>query len=90
MGGFEMTMEAVLKKLESRIEEFVEAHRVSAERIAELETQVGELKGKMAASSDLADKVQLLEAQRDQLSRRLEKVLTTIDDALGKAASDAS
>ena len=85
-----MTMEAVLKKLESRIEEFVEAHRVSTERIAELEKELGELESKMATSSDLADKVQLLEAQRDQLAKRLEKVLTTIDDALGKAAKDAS
>jgi TolA-binding protein len=85
-----MTMEAVLKKLESRIEEFVEAHRASGERISELEAQISELEGKMAKSADLSDRVQLLEAQRDQLSKRLEKVLETIDKALGDAGSDAS
>jgi len=84
-----MTMDSVLKKLESRIEEFVEAHRVNTERISELETEVVDLEGRMAASSDLADKVQLLEAQRDQLAKRLEKVLATIDSALGEAGSSS-
>jgi seryl-tRNA synthetase len=90
MGGKEMTMDSALKKLESRIEEFVEAHRVNTARISELEAEVVELEGRMAASSDLADKVQLMEAQRDQLAKRLEKVLVTIDNALGEVASEAS
>ena len=84
-----MTMDSVLKKLESRIEEFVEVHRINTERISELEAEVVELEGRMAASSDLADKVQLLEAQRDQLAKRLEKVLATIDGALGEAGSSS-
>jgi len=85
-----MTMDAVLKKLESRIEEFVDAHRASSERIAELEAQVEKLEATMAKSSGLSDKIQLLEAQRDQLSKRLEKVLATIDKALGESGSEAS
>jgi chromosome segregation ATPase len=85
-----MTMESVLKKLESRIEEFVEAHTTNTTRISELEAEVAELEGKLAAGSDLADKVQLLEAQRDQLAQRLEKVLATIDGALGAAESTSS
>ena len=63
------------------------AHRVGAQGIWGLEARGADLEGKMAASSDLADRVQLLEAQRDQLAKRLEKVLSTIDDALGKAVS---
>jgi DNA anti-recombination protein RmuC len=82
-----MTMESVLKKLESRIEEFVDAHRAGTERISELEAKLEELESKMAASADLSDKIQLLEAQREQLSKRLENVLATIDEALGEADS---
>jgi chaperonin cofactor prefoldin len=83
-----MSMESVLKKLESKIEEFVEAHGAATERVSELEGRVEELEGQLAEGSELADRVKSLEGQRDQLAKRLEKVLATIDDALGKAGKD--
>jgi chromosome segregation ATPase len=83
-----MAMESVLKKLESKVEEFVEAHRVAAARVSELEARVAELEGQLEDSSKLTDKIKDLEASRSQLSERLEKVLETIDGALGKADSE--
>ena len=77
-----MTMESTLKKLESRIEEFIQAHQKAAARIAELEKQVANLEKKAGGSDDLADKVKALEAQRTETADRLEKVLGAIDSAL--------
>jgi phage shock protein A len=75
-------MESTLKKLESRIEEFIKAHQKAAARIAELEKQVANLEKKAGGSDDLADKVKALEAQRTETADRLEKVLGAIDSAL--------
>ena len=84
-----MTMESVLKDLESRIEELVKAYRGAVERSAELETRIGELEdevtelsAKLSNSSDAGERVAELEAQRDQLAKRLEKVLGLIDGVL--------
>jgi DNA repair ATPase RecN len=84
-----MAMESVLKKLESKVEEFVEAHRVATERVSELDGRVQELEGQLADSSELADKAKELQKARDQLGKRLEKVLATIDGALGDADKGA-
>ena len=77
-----MTMDSVLKKLESRIEEFVQAHQKATERIAEREAQVAELEGQMGASDELGQKVKRLESQRSEMADRLEKVLGVIDSVL--------
>ncbi len=77
-----MTMESTLKKLESRIEEFVKTHQKATARVAELEGQVAELTKKQGPSEDLSEKVKALEAQRAEMANRLEKVLGAIDAAL--------
>lgn len=77
-----MTMESTLKKLESRIEEFVQAHHKATARVAELEGQLEELTRKAGGSNDLEEKVKTLEAQRTETADRLEKVLGAIDSAL--------
>jgi chromosome segregation ATPase len=81
-----MTMESVLKKLESRIEEFVGAYGATTARVSELEAKVKDMERQLADSSELVEKIASLEAQRDELGQRLEKVLGRIDDALADAA----
>jgi DNA repair ATPase RecN len=80
-----MTMESVLKKLESRIEEFVELYRSASARVAELESKVSELEEQLAAPAKVEDKVKDLEAQRKEMADRLEKVLGVIDAAIDEA-----
>ena len=84
-----MAMESVLKDLESRIEELVEAYRGAVARsgeleakVAELEAEVAELDSKLSSSTDANDKVADLEKQRDELATRLEKVVGLIDGVL--------
>ena len=84
-----MAMESVLKQLESRIEELVEAYSSAVLRSAELETRVGdleteaaELKTRLSSESEAGEQVALLEQQRDELAARLEKVLGLIDGVL--------
>ncbi len=77
-----MTMESTLKKLESRIEKFVQAHQKATTRVAELEAQVTELTEKLGADDDLTEKVKALESQRAETADRLEKLLGSIDTAL--------
>ena len=84
-----MAMESVLKDLESRIEELVEAYRGAEARSGELETKVGdletevtELKAKLENSTDANKRVAALEKQRDDLATRLEKVVGLIDGVL--------
>ena len=77
-----MTMDSVLKKLESRIEEFVQAHQKATERIAELETKLAELEAQVGESGELGKRVEELESQRGEMADRLEKVLGAIDSAL--------
>jgi uncharacterized protein involved in exopolysaccharide biosynthesis len=83
-----MTMESVLKKLESRIEEFVGAYGATTARVSELEAKVKDMESQLSDSSELAGKIASLEAQREELSQRLEKVLGRIDDALADTAGD--
>lgn len=77
-----MPMDAILKKLESRIEEFAQTHKKANARVAELEARVEELEGQLGGSDDLDEKVRELEAQRTDLADRLEKVLGVIDSSL--------
>jgi chaperonin cofactor prefoldin len=79
-------MESVLKKLESRIEEFVGAYGATTARVSELEAKVSDMEKQLSDSSELVEKIKSLEAQRDELGQRLEKVLGRIDDALADAA----
>lgn len=77
-----MTMDSVLKKLESKIEEFVQVHTKATERIAELEARVAELEEQTGSNDELDEKVKHLESQRGEMVDRLEKVLGVIDSAL--------
>jgi len=86
-----MAMEAVLKQLESRIEELVEAYRGAVSktgdleaRIEELEAEIGKLTAKLSTETDAHDQVASLETQRDELAGRLEKVLGLIDGVLAE------
>lgn len=88
-----MAMESVLKQLESRIEELVEAYSGAVTRSAELEGKVGdldneitELKAQLSGQSEAGERVASLEKQRDELAARLEKVLGLIDGVLGSDA----
>ena len=81
-----MKMESVLKKLESRIEEFVGAYGATTARVSELEAKVKDMEKQLSDNSELVEKIKSLETQRDELGRRLEKVLGRIDDALADAA----
>ncbi len=80
-----MSMDAVLKQLESRIEEMVEAYREAKKREAELASRVQELESQVASGSEAGERAAALEKQRDELGKRLEKVLTLIDGTLEKA-----
>lgn len=80
-----MSMDAVLKQLESRIEEMVEAYSGARKREAELVSRVQELESQVASGSEAGERVAALEKQRDELGKRLEKVLTLIDGTLEKA-----
>ena len=86
-----MAMESVLKQLESRIGELVEAYSGAVSRCAELEgnagdleTEIAELKTQLAGQSEAGERLAALELQRDELATRLEKVLGLIDGVLGE------
>jgi chromosome segregation ATPase len=81
-----MSLDSVLKKLESRIEEFVEAHGKATARIVELEGRIKELEGQLGGSGELEAKVAKLESQRGELAERLGKVLGALDKALSSAS----
>ena len=81
-----MAMDSVLKQLESRIEELIEAYGAATKKSSELEARVKELEGKMASETDLSDKVAELEKQRGDLTTRLEKVLSLVDGTLEKVS----
>ena len=79
-----MAMDAVLKQLESRIEELVSAYGESKKREAELAAKVEKLGDQLASESKVGDRVAALEKQRDELGKRLEGVLKLIDGTLAK------
>jgi phage shock protein A len=80
-----MAMDAVLRQLESRIEELVEAYTTSRKHEVELEVQVADLQSRIDADTKAGELTAKLEKQRDELAKRLEKVLKQIDGALAKA-----
>ncbi len=77
-----MAMDGVLKQLESRIEELVAAYVEANDRAAELGARAEELEAKLNVESENDDRVAVLEKQRDDLGKRLEKVLAVIDKTL--------
>ncbi len=79
-----MAMDAVLRQLESRIEELVEAYGKSQQHEAELEAQVADLQSRIDSDSQAGERMAQLEKQRGELGKRLEKVLKLIDGALAK------
>lgn len=79
-----MAMDTVLKQLESKIEELVKAYRKVSKSEAELTVKVEELEAKAASDTEMSSRCRTLEKQRDELGKRLEKVLTLIDDTLSK------
>jgi phage shock protein A len=80
-----MAMDAVLRQLESRIEELVEAYTTSRKHEAELEAQVVDLQSRIDADTKAGELTAKLEKQRDELGKRLERVLKRIDQTLEKA-----
>jgi predicted RNase H-like nuclease (RuvC/YqgF family) len=79
-----MAMDAVLKELESRIEELVEAYREAKKNESKLAARVEEIEAQLASESELGERVAALEKQRDELGKRLTKVLSLIDGTLAK------
>lgn len=75
-------MDAVLKKLESKIEELITAYTQAAQRADELAARVEELEKQLANSSALGERVAEFETQRSELASRLEKVLELVDSTL--------
>lgn len=82
-----MAMDAVLKQLESRIEELVRAYGESKKAEKALAKKVEELETRLASDANANDRVAELEKQRDDLAKRLEKVLSLIDGTLSKEDS---
>lgn len=79
-----MAMDAVLKELESRIEELVKAYQTAKKAESELATKIAKLEAQLESESDLGKRVAELERQRDDLGKRLTKVLSLIDGTLAK------
>lgn len=84
-----MGMDAVLKQLEAKIEEMVQAYKVAGEREAALTAQVADLESQLAAATDAAARVAELDQQRDRLAGRLQAVLASIDEALEAETSSS-
>lgn len=83
-----MAMETVLKQLESKIDELVEAYGASRVRVAELEQRVAELEGRLSGLAEAEGRASSLESQRQALADRLHQVVATIDRALGAQQDD--
>jgi chaperonin cofactor prefoldin len=79
-----MAMDTVLKQLESKIEDLVKAYQKAAKNEATLTARIEELEAKAATDSDMTSRCKALEKQRDDLGKRLEKVLSLIDDTLSQ------
>jgi chromosome segregation ATPase len=84
-----MAIESILERLETRIEEMVEAYDSSRSQVTKLESRVAELEERLEqrneAETEAEERIKVLEGQRDELTTRLEKVLSLIDGALAKA-----
>lgn len=81
-----MAMDAVLKELESKIEELVSAYQATKKNEAGLAAKVEELEAQLSSESGLSARVAELEKQRDDLVKRLSKVLSLIDGTLSEKA----
>ena len=77
-------MDAVLKELESRIEELVKAFQGSKTAESKLAAKIEKLEAQLKSDSELGERVAELEKQRDDLGKRLTKVLSVIDGTLAK------
>ena len=83
-----MAMETVLKQLESKIDELVEAYGASRARVVELGQRVAELEGRLGSLAEAEGRVSSREGQRQALAERLHRVVATIDRALGAQQDD--
>lgn len=79
-----MAMDTVLKDLESKIEELVAAYQTAKKEESKLAAKVEELEAQLNSDSGLSERVAELEKQRDDLGKRLTKVLSLIDGTLAK------
>lgn len=79
-----MAMDAVLKELESKIEKLVAAYQAAKKDQSKLAARVEELETQLDSESGLGERVAELEKQRDDLAKRLTKVLALIDGTLSK------
>jgi predicted ArsR family transcriptional regulator len=79
-----MAMDAVLKELESRIEELVKAYQKSKTGESNLAAKVEKLEAQLKSDSELGERLAELEKQRDDLGKRLTKVLSLIDGTLSQ------
>ena len=79
-----MAMDAVLKELESKIGELVTAYQTAKKEESKLAAKVDELEAQLNSESGLGERVAELEKQRDDLGKRLTKVLSLIDGTLAK------
>jgi chaperonin cofactor prefoldin len=77
-----MAMDTVLKQLEAKIEELLKSYQAAKKSEAKLAARVEELEGKVASDSEMGARCKTLEKQRDELGKRLEKVLSQIDATL--------
>lgn len=79
-----MAMDAVLKELESRIEELVKAYQGAKTAETKATAKIEKLEAQLKSDSQLSERVAELEKQRDDLGKRLTKVLSLIDGTLAK------
>jgi len=79
-----MAMDAVLKELESRIEELVKAYETAKTAESKAAAKLEKIEAQMQSDSELGERVAELEKQRDDLGKRLTKVLSLIDGTLAK------
>lgn len=77
-----MAMDTVLKQLETKIEELLKSYQATKKNEIKLAARVEELEGKIASNSEMSARCKALEEQRDELGKRLEKVLSLIDSTL--------
>jgi chaperonin cofactor prefoldin len=77
-----MAMDTVLKQLETKIEELLKSYQATKKNEIKLAARVEELEGKIASNSEMSARCKALEEQRDELGKRLEKVLSLIDATL--------
>jgi hypothetical protein len=82
-----MAMDAVLKQLESRIEELVKAYGESKNAETALAEKVEKLESQLASNTETSGRLAELEKQREDLGKRLERVLSLIDDTLSTKES---